>query len=362
MTAMPSGTPEQKDPSIIQRDDGKFEMFCSIGNSNTQQWINGRFIADSLNGPWQELEPVKIIGECGPEMCAPAVTYDLKNGKPFYTMYVQSACFQPGSVIALCTSTDGEYFTRAAEPLFASEDLHHAGAFGHYGVKQPNPFPLDVMALYDASISKVRWKGKEQLMQTFSGYRRIGCGDIFGSMRPAGSTEADWSKTQLILRQEDISFHNRPDSPDFEWGIEGTQVQQLGPKQFIMTGVCFLDKPRAESGTRQRVFFAAARSPFGPFHEIGMPVEPTHYAEGKGENGHPDTVIDGDTMHLIYQERAGEGQPWHLRHTTFELGKLRELVEEYAPPLELEKNAQIAPRPVTPEAVSQSKNREVRGL
>jgi hypothetical protein len=37
---------------------------------------------------------------------------------------------------------------------------------------------------------------------------------------------------------------------------------------------------------------------------------------GDGENGHGTAVLEGDLIRLVYQERAGDGQPWRICHAT----------------------------------------------
>ena len=99
--------PEIKDPSVVRLPDGTFVMFASVGRSQGQEWIVGRFAADHARGPWRELEPVRFHGLSGPQLCAPAVTREERGGRPPWTMYIQTACFEEGGVIALATSDDG---------------------------------------------------------------------------------------------------------------------------------------------------------------------------------------------------------------------------------------------------------------
>jgi hypothetical protein len=144
-----------------------------------------------------------------------------------------------------------------------------------------------------------------------------------------------WEKPKLALKQEDVPFHNKPGSENFEWGLEGAKVVQLADDAYLMIGVCFLDKDKAERGTRQRVFFAASATPEGPFLPMGTPIEPTPYKEGAGENGHPETIDLGAKLGILYQERAGEGadKPWHLRYAEIDKAELlKEIYARLAPP------------------------------
>ncbi len=298
---------EMKDPSVIREKDGSYSMYCSLGTSTTQQWVVGRFRADHPGGPWQELPCAKIEGVDGREVCAPAMMIAEKDGKPLYQMYVQTTCFHPDGVIALATSEDGEHFTGTPEPAATRDDLKPEDR-------------VNVMSLYDVGMSDVDIGGKVHECMVYSGYRRIGCGDVYMSLRekPENGAQTPWSVPTLVLKQEDVPFHNRPDKDNFEWGLEGVKIDKLADGAFLMTGVCFLDLPRDAIGTRQRVFFAAADNPQGPWVPMRTPVEPTQYPEGKGENGHPDTIDLGDKVGLLYQERAGDGMPWHFRYTEYQ--------------------------------------------
>jgi hypothetical protein len=296
---------EMKDPSVIRMEDGSYQMYCSLGTSTTQQWVVGRFAAEHPGGPWQELPHAQIENVAGAEVCAPAVVLTQKDGNPLFEMYVQTTCFSPDGVIAYATSEDGQHFKGADKPAMTCKELTAEDQ-------------KTIISLYDVGMSEFALDGKIVECMVFSGYRQIGCGDVFMSLREKaadGAAPQDWSQPLLILKQEDVPFHNKPGSDNFEWGLEGVKIDKLADDAYLMTGVCFLDEPNEARGTRQRVFFAAAASPSGPYIPMRTPLEPTAYPEGKGENGHPDTVDLGDALGLLYQERAGEGKPWHLRYT-----------------------------------------------
>ncbi len=297
---------EIKDPSIIQIADHAFMMYASIGNSRHQQWLVGCFEANNPHGPWQEVEPVTFEHLSGPQLCAPAVTYENVDGQPIWTMYIQTACFEENGVIAVATSTDGHHFVGQPQPLATKEQI----------VESPAP----IVGVYDVAVSEIKQNQEELLCMVYSGYRRIGCGDIFMTTKRKG--EETWTTPECLLSQEAVPFHNRPDYEHFEWGLEGAKIVQLADDCFLMIGVCFLPKPQQYLGTRQRVFFAAASSISGPFVPVGLPFVPQENEWKTGENGHPDTLIIDDTLHVMYQERFGEGHPWHLRSAEFELPKL----------------------------------------
>ncbi len=308
---------EIKDPSIVQLHDGNFMMYASVGNSVRQEWKVGRFIATQPQGPWQEISPVIFRGISGPQLCAPAVTYEMKDGAPLWKMYIQTACFEENGIIVLATSTDGEIFDGQPNPLASRETI------------EPE-HQSSVVGVYDAGISEVKSGNEELLCMLFSGYRRVGCGDVYASYRHKNSSEQDWSPARRLLAQEDVPFHNHPQYEHFEWGLEGAKLVQLGDECFMMIGVCFLPKPKEYLGTRQRVFFAAAPSIQGPFTPICTPFEPTMNQGRAGENGHPDTMLTmNNDLWIIYQERYGEGCPWHLRVARYDLDELKKYFDAY---------------------------------
>jgi hypothetical protein len=306
--------PEIKDPNIVRLPDGGLVMFASIGQTRGQRWVVGRFAADHPCGPWREVPPVRFHGLAGPQLCAPAVTYDEREGEPPWTMYIQTACLEADGVIGLATSADGLDFHGRPEPVVTRRSLERG---------QPS-----LVGVYDAGVSRVRHRGRPLTCMLFTGCNRVGDGDLYLAVRDDARREAGWTPARRVLGQHEVHFHNRPGCEHYEWGLEGAELVQLGEDAYLMVGVCFLEKGRGEAGNRQRVFFAASRSPFGPFVPLGTPVPPARHGEGRGENGHPAAVVEGDSLHLVYQERAGEGWPWHLRHATFPLAGLRTLVAE----------------------------------
>lgn len=291
---------EIKDPTVVLRPDKSYFMMASVGSSVSQQWRIGRFEAAHPAGPWQELEFADVQGIEGPEVCAPALQLEERDSRLLYKMYVQTSCFREDGIIALAESQDGKTF-RAVSDFAISKD--------HLPARD-----IPIVGLYDVGISEITHEGKEYDCMTFSAYRRVGCGDLYASLREKGAPDASWSTPALILKQEDVPFHNHPESPNFEWGLEGAKIHQIADNAFMMIGVCFLEKGLHEIGTRQRVFFAAAESPLGPFRPVTTPIPPTRYDIGEGENGHPDTVDLGEHIGILYQERAGHGKPWHLRY------------------------------------------------
>ena len=319
--------PEQKDPSIIERhpDDAltpfRFIKYTSSGRSDTQAWKVARFGADELEGRWQELASPTLEGLKGPQLCAPALAYEFRDGRPRYTMYIQTACFEPGGVIMEAHSDDGEHFAGKREPLITKDSVARP--------KHP------LIGVYDPSYSQVMASGRMHDCLTFTGVTRMAPewphrteGDIYMALRDRSAPGAGWSEPRLVLEMSDIPFHNQPgrDDHDYEWCPEGTQVIGIDETRFLMIGVCFLQKPSGCDGERQRVFFAAARSVHSPFVPMAIPFEPQ---AARGEVGHPDTVLDrqNQVLHVILQERDGNGKPWALRHGKVGLPHLRAMMD-----------------------------------
>lgn len=308
---------EIKDPSVVALPNEQYMMFASIGDSRTQRWIVGRFIASHPAGPWQEISPVKFIGISGPQLCAPAVMYEQQNGQAKFTMYIQTACFEENGVIAVATSDDGETFSGVSASVITREKID-----------EEDKKKTNVVGVYDAGICEVTINGENRVVMLFSGYRRVGCGDIYMSWKKKDAPESEWTIGKRILAQEDVPFHNKPDYEAFEWGLEGAKIIQVSEKCFLMIGVCFLPLPNEYAGSRQRVFFAASTSIHGPFVPIGTPFQPQKYETNAGEHGHPDTLIIGNDLWIIYQERKGASAPWHLRYAVMDLTKFAHHAEE----------------------------------
>ncbi len=296
---------ELKDPSIVQMGPDSYMMFASVGNSIEQHWKVGRFVASDPFGTWTELQPTRFHNLTGPQLCAPAVEYAVIDGQPTWTMYIQTACFEENGVIAVATSTDGLNFHGNAKAVVSRESIDTP--------------PAPIIGVYDVGTSELTYQGQDWHCVLYSGYRRVGCGDLFLSVKQKG--EAEWGRGVCILSQEDVPFHNHPEYEYFEWGLEGAKIIQLAEDSFALIGVCFMPKPDGFLGTRQRVFFATANTPFGPFTPVGMPIEPQKNQWNTGENGHPDTMLINNQLVVIYQERAGDAYPWHLRITSYDVNK-----------------------------------------
>ncbi len=311
--------PQLKDPSIVILPDGRYAMYATLGGSKEPLSV-GRFIAEQPAGPWRELSPVRFHNLTGPELCAPAVRlkYDGRRNTHLWEMYIQTSCFRKDGIIALATSEDGCNFFGHPAPVITRNSLEKGHA------------PL--VGLYDAGISRITVAGKPADCLLYTGYsaigdnpedRLIGVGDLYMSLRFAEGDGA-WTPGRQILSHKDVPFHNQLGYRNYEWGLEGAKLLQLAENQYLLAGVCFLEKSDEFVGHRQRVFLAAASSPFDSFVPVGEPIEPG----GSGETGHPDALITGNKLTIVHQERLGNDSPWHLRHREYELEHVRSMVSD----------------------------------
>ncbi len=303
--ALAESFPEMKDPDVVSLPNGRFMMFASLGRSDIQKWAVGRFTADRLEGPWQEHEPVRFHGLSGPQFCASSTLCQIRGGRPYWDMHIQTACFEADGKIVAAESDDGFNFTPGRRPPITKESIARKSG---------------VVGVYDAGVTEILIQGKVAHCMVFSGYRRVGSGDLYASFRDPALPENPWQPAMRILRQELVPFHNHPKYEHREWGLEGAKLVQLAESRYLLVGVCFLPKPHEFRGTRQRVFFAGGKTLLPPYKLLGTVLEP----HTTGETGHPDVVIQNGKLHMIYQERRGNGHPWHLRHTSFDVPRLLE--------------------------------------
>lgn len=314
-----ASTDEIKDPSIIRTANGDYHLYASVGSSVTQQWQVGHFVSPTPYGPWKELPTVTFDGIWGRELCAPAVTY-CQNRKDPWVMYIQTSCFSENGIIVKATSSDGQHFKGTMEAIADSQAIQEK--------------KLPVVGVYDAGVSDIVVNQETYECLLFSGYRRIGCGDLYISVRKAQNHEGQWPHAQLLMSQEELPFHNNPIYDHYEWGLEGAKIINLAPSLFLLVGVCFKPLPPEHQGTRQRVFFALSRSLSGPYHPWCLPLEGRPEVMN-GEHGHPDIFVEDNTVWLYYQHRLGEGKPWYVRAVPLDLATLcqeaEHILKNYAP-------------------------------
>ena len=255
--------------------------------------------APSLDGPWTEHDPVVLVGadDLIPFPCAPGV---VAEGRRLH-MFLQHDFNILGGAIEHLVSRDGGR-------TFVHRDtaVTSVPGSGEAGVYDPDA----------AEIGGCRYL-------TYSAMSVVGQPDLYLARSTTGSWNGPWERVGCILRHEDVEWHNQVHDDDYEWGLEGPQLTELPDGTVLLTAVCFLaDRPR---GQRQRLVLAVADRPVGPYELLGPVVEPEG---GLGENGHGTAVVEGGRVRLVYQERAGDGRPWHYRHAVASIGRADRSIEQ----------------------------------
>ncbi len=294
-----------KDPCICF-DGERWHIFGSGGDVCTEEWELLHATAPAIDGPWTEEDPLTLVGFGGPHVAAPSVMYE--DG--LFHMAVQRDFMDVGGGIEYLTSSDARTFTWQ-ETLIAPEGLHESGLYDpHYAEIRgeryliysgiPGSIPTDLPFtpkpdLYLARSMTGLWRGP---------YQRLGC----------------------VLDHDAIAWHhNRLGHPDYEWGIEGPQLLELPDGSVLLNATCFLEEGRR--GTRQRVFFALAPSPDGPFVSLGPVLPAQASAWEDGENGHASVILHKDEVYLFYQARGKvHGDPtenvWRYGIAVYEASEL----------------------------------------
>ena len=255
--------------------------------------------APSLDGPWTELEPVVLVGVDGqiPFPCAPGVAAE---GRRLHMFLHHDFNVLGGALEHLVSRDGGRTFVHHDIALPSLPGSPEAGVY------DPDPVEID---------------GQRYL--TYSAMSVIGQPDLYLARSVSGSWNGPWERVGCILRHEDVECHNQPGDDDYEWGLEGPQLTELPDGTVLLTAVCFLaGRPR---GQRQRLLLAVADDVTGPYELLGPIVEPEN---GLGENGHGTAVVDGDRVRIVYQERAGDGLPWHFRHAVASIGATVHAIDE----------------------------------
>lgn len=292
---------DAKDPCICF-DGTTWHIFGSGGDTIPEEWELLHATAPAIEGPWTEQDSLELVGFGGPHVAAPTVMYE--DG--VFHMAAQRDFMDVGGGIEYLTSSDGHTFTwqkTLIEPIGLAEsglyDPHFAEVRGeryliYSGI--PGSIPTDMPFtpqpdLYLARSMTGTWQGP---------YQRMGC----------------------VLDHDAIAWHhNRLGHPDYEWGIEGPQLLELPNGAVLLNATCFLEEGRR--GTRQRVFFALASHPEGPFTSLG-PVLPERENEWEsGENGHASVIVHRDQVYLFYQARAQtdpemKTNPWRYGIAVFD--------------------------------------------
>ena len=282
--------PDVKDPCPVF--DGRHWHLFGTGCGLPHGLEVLHWTAPSLDGPWTELEPAAIVGtDVIPFPSAPGV---IAEGRELH-LFLQHDFNILGGAIEHFRSEDG-----GATFVHTDTSVVSVAGTGEAGVYDPDPAEID---------------GHRYLV--YSGMSVIGQPDIYVARSTSGSWAGPWERLGCILCHDDVEFHNQVDDDDYEWGLEGPQLTELPDGTVLLTAACFLRG--APLGHRQRLLLAMADRVTGPYEVFAPIVQPT---DGAGENGHGTAVVDGDQLRVIYQERAGDGRPWHFRHAVVEIGAL----------------------------------------
>lgn len=315
----PGGSRDKKDICVVPFKDYWIAFGSGGISAGIEQWAVLRAVADNPYGPFELAEPAKLIDSSGndfqgPQLCAPAVTYDDRD--QCLIMTIQEACFELGGSIHLFTSEDGVTFMHKNTII------------------RPIPYS-DHLGTYDPHHSVIKERDSnnrvigERKVCLYTGINRVGLGNI-NLIESKENWDGNWVQKGCILNANEISdHHNQDDDPNREWCAEGEQLIELDEEIideeiynrygrrpiYILNAVGFYpstDDYTLDLGTRQHNFLAASFVYNGNFKTLG-PIHP--YSRFK-ESGHGSLIILPDkTLGLYRQERnfnplTKQSGPW----------------------------------------------------
>jgi hypothetical protein len=290
----PDRYPDVKDPCAVF--DGKqwhlFGTGC-LGEAGAEIL---HCTAPTMSGPWKEEPPPLLLGvDHIASHCAPGVVAE--GGR--LHLFLQEEFNVLGGRIEHLVSDDG-----GATFVLHRTALRSSAKFGEAGVYDPDPAIVG---------------GRRYLV--YAAMSVVGQPDLYLARSRTGTWDGPWARLGCILDHARVPCHNQVGTEDYEWGLEGPQLLDLPGGGVLLTAVCFLpDLPR---GHRQRLLLAVAENVDGPYVVLGAAVDPAGVGM-RGENGHGTAVLDGDGLiHLVYQERAGDGLPWRIMRATTEPAAVR---------------------------------------
>lgn len=279
-----------KDPCICF--DGKtWHIYGSGGDVRREEWEILHATAPSIEGPWTEREPAVLRGVIGPHVAAPSVVYDFED--KLFHMAVQKDFMDVGGDIAYLVSADGHIFTKM-RTLVVPRGASEAGLYDpHFSIIHGQKY----LAYSGIPAALARMEGPFRPQP-----------DVYLAKSMSDRWAGYWKRVKAILKHEDIAWHhNRREHPDYEWGIEGPQLIELPDGSVLLNATCFIEEGRF--GTRQRVFFAIADKPEGPYTSLGPVLSPIIEQAAlweNGENGHASVIMHNDKLYLFYQARSQE--------------------------------------------------------
>jgi hypothetical protein len=242
-----------------------------------------------LSGPWREEPSPTLRGvDRIRSRCAPGV---VAEGSRLHLFLQHHFDVLGGHIEHLVSDDGGMTFARTRTALRSSSRLGEPG-------------------IYDPDAAEIG--GQRYLV--YSAMSVVGQPDLYLARSRSGSWNGPWQRLGCILDHARVPCHNQVGSQDYEWGLEGPQLLELPGGGVLLTAVCFL--PDRPMGHRQRLLLAVAEEARGPYVVLGPAVEPSG-PQGIGENGHGSAVLGDDGLiHLVYQERAGDGMPWRIMRAT----------------------------------------------
>jgi hypothetical protein len=315
----PGSCRDKKDICVVEFR-GEWLLYGSGGiSANVEQWKVLLAIADNPYGPFELQPPVALTDQdgndfYGPQLCAPAVTFDPNENSLIMT--IQEACFELGGSIQLFKSKDGTKFEHQTTIIKPTPE------FGQLGTYDPHH-----------SIIKTRDSNGKVIGETkvclFTGINRVGLGNV-NLIETTNSWNGGWVTRGCVLNASQVAeHHNQDDDPNREWCVEGEQLLELdesivkpevyeryGKRPiYILNAVGFYPSREdytLELGTRQHNFFAASFNYAGDFQSLG-PLHP--YSKFK-EAGHGTLIhLPDECLGLYRQERnynpmTKQSGPW----------------------------------------------------
>jgi hypothetical protein len=278
-----------KDPCLLF-DGMQWHVSASARTREGTPWQILHATAPTSTGPFESPSMATLHGVDGPQVAAPGVVHDAG----LFHLFIQTAFSDLGGTIEHLVSADGNVFERVGTAITSDP---RAGESCIYD-PQPVEFGGDRFVVYAAA-------------------ERVGQPDLHLARSTSGTWDGPWQRLGPILRQSDVNFQNQPGTRGYEWGLEGPQLTELPGGGVLLNAVCFLSD--RERGNRQRLFFARAANPLGPYEVLGIGLEPTIGRWDGGENGHAGVAIDGDRLVVVYQGRRGQGRPWSCGSLTMQL-------------------------------------------
>lgn len=288
----PQRYPDVKDPSPVF-DGERWHLFgtgCGVPGGVEILHLT----APGLDGPWQE-HPSPVLHGVD-RIRFPSAPGVVAEGNTLHLFLQHDFNVLGGRIEHLVSEDGGATFARSGRGHGSRASAGEAG-------------------VYDPDAAVI---GADRYL-TYAAMSVVGQPDLYLARSRTDSWDGPWERVGCILDHAQVQCHNQRGCAGYEWGLEGPQLLELPGGDVLLTAVCFL--PGRPAGHRQRLLLAVAPDPGGPYAVLGTPVEPSGPG-GTGENGHGTAVLEGGSVHLVYQERLGFGEPWRYRRATVDVASL----------------------------------------